>query len=240
MRFGLSLARGIAAVLVGGAIAAACSAGAGGKSGSGGNNGTGAKNGTGGSLVIGMSGSGGSTLLGGGTGGTDGNPMLTTCSKTADCDKSSVCVLTPKGGLCSPNGGPCTATGNECVNDTYCCLAVDGCMIEGVTDPVCVENATHPVNDMCKNSTTVSLFSPDPQCEWTGPDAGDPYMDSIHVLTTPLVANLPTESGTAAEIVIVTSNGAEDASQGGHIRILNGQTCKQIEVIQSGPPIRDA
>jgi hypothetical protein len=238
MRFGFNVARGIGAILVSAAVAAACSAGGGGKNGPGGT-GTGASSNTGGSPVINTGGTIG-TIVGGGSGGSDGNPMLVTCSKTSDCDKSSVCVLTPSGGLCSPNGGTCTAAGNECVNDTYCCLSIDGCMIEGVTEPTCVSNATHPVNEMCKNSATVGLFSPDLQCEWTAPEAGDPFPTSIHVLTTPLVANLPTESGTAGEIVIVTSDGGADATLGGRIRILNGQTCKQIEVISAGMPVRDA
>jgi hypothetical protein len=239
MRFGLSLARGFAAVLVSGAVVAACSAAGGGKDGPGGKSGGGANNGTGGSLII--PGEGGGT--GGSIGVNDpmtGNPILTTCMKTADCTPGDVCVLTAMGGFCSPNGGTCTADGNECVNDSYCCMPIDGCMIEGISEPTCVSNATRPVNEMCKNSATVSLFSPDMQCSWTGPTAGDPFMDMIHVLTTPLVGNLPTESGTAAEIVIVTSNGTADASAGGRIRILNGQTCAQIEVIQAGPAIRDA
>ena len=223
-----------------GVVAAACSAGGGGKNGGGtGATGTGATTSSGGSPIIGVAGSIGNPLIGG-SAGSDGNPALTTCTKTSECDASSVCVLTPSGGLCSPNGGACTPAGNECVNDSYCCLPIDGCMIEGVTEPTCVSNATHPVNDSCKNSATVGLFSPDLQCEWTKPEAGDPYPTSIHVLTTPLVANLPTESGTAGEIVIVTSDGGADATMGGRIRILNGQTCKQIEVISAGNPVRDA
>lgn len=238
MRFGFNAARGIGAILVSGAVAAACSAGGGGKNGPG-ETGTGASNSTGGSPMIGVGGTN-PIITGGGSAGSDGNPVLVDCTKTSDCDKSSVCVLTPSGGKCSPNGGPCTAEGNECVNDTYCCLPIDGCMIEGVTEPTCVSNATHPVNDMCKNSATVGLFSPDLQCEWTKPEVGDPYPTSIHVLSTPLVANLPTESGTAGEIVIVTSDGGADATLGGRIRILNGQTCQQIEVISAGMPVRDA
>ena len=227
-----------------GAIVAACSAGGGSKNGGIGANGTGAKTGAGG-LVIGTGGGGVNGiggLNGGGSGGGNGNPILTTCTKSADCDTNFVCVLDAKGsGQCSENGGACTPTGTECINDTYCCLAEDGCMIEGVTAPTCVSNATRPVNELCKNSTTVSQFSPDLQCSWTGPEAGDPYMDMRQVLTTPLVANLPTESGTAGEIVIVTRGpGGDVGSPGGRIRILNGQTCKQIEVIQAGPTILDA
>jgi hypothetical protein len=232
MRFGFNAARGIGAILACGAVAAACSAGGGGKNGPGGT-GSGASGSTGGSPVIGSVSGTGPNINGGGSAGSDGNPVLVDCSKTSDCDEASVCVLTPDGGKCSPHGGPCTAGGNECVNDTYCCLPIDGCMIEGVTEPTCVSNATHPVNEMCKSSATVGLFSPDLQCEWTKPEVGDPYPTSIHVLSTPLVANLPTESGTAGEIVIVTSDGGADATLGGRIRILNGQTCQQIEVISA-------
>ena len=226
--------------MVSSAVAAACSAGGGSKNGGTGSGATGTGAGhTGGSPVIGVGGNMG-PINTGGSAGSDGNPPLVDCTKTADCDKDSVCVLTPMGGKCSPNGGACTADGNECVNDTYCCLPLDGCMIEGVNEGTCVTNATRPVNTECKNSATVGLFSPDLQCEWTKPEAGDPYPTSIHVLTTPLVANLPTASGTAGEIVIVTSDGGADATLGGRIRILNGQTCQQIEVISAGSPVRDA
>ncbi len=225
-----------------GALIAACSAGGGNKGaggGKGGSSSTGSKSGMGGSLIIDLpgGGSGGSVMVNPG----DGNPVLTTCTKTSDCT-DGVCVLTEMGGLCSPNGGACTTEDakTKCVNDTFCCLPVDGCMIEGVTEGTCVSNAARPVNTMCKNTATVGLFSPDLQCEWTKPDANDPYPASIHVLTTPLVANLPTESGTAGEIIIVTSDGAADATAGGRIRILNGQTCQQIEVISAGDPVRDA
>lgn len=228
-------------MFVSGCIVAACSAGgAGSKTGGGNNHGTAANagNGSGGDLVIPGGGSS-STVNISGSGGTDGNPPLANCTKTSECDTDYVCVLSAPGGkgVCSPNGGACTPTGNECVNDTFCCVATEGCMIEGVSTPTCVSNATQPPNEMCKTSATVSQFSPDLQCSWRGPEAGDPFMDSINVLTTPLVANLPTESGTAAEIIFVSSTSGES---GGHIRIINGQTCKQIEVIQDGGLILDA
>jgi hypothetical protein len=231
-------------MFVSGCIVAACSASGSGSKTGGGNNGSAASagNGSGGDLVFPGGGSSSTVNISGG-GGTDGNPVLANCTKTTECDTNYVCVLSAPGGkgVCSPNGGACTPTGNECVNDTFCCIASDGCMIEGVSAPTCVSNATQPPNEQCKNSATVSQFSPDLQCSWNGPEAGDPYMTLNQVLTTPLVANLPTESGTAAEIIIVTRGPGGDAgSEGGRIRILNGQTCKQIEVIQAGPTILDA
>jgi hypothetical protein len=80
------------------------------------------------------------------------------------------------------------------------------------------------------------------QCEWKAPPAGDPYPDRKHVLTTPLVADLPNDSGAAAEIVIVASNdstGGGGSATSAVIRILNGQTCAQDEVIADSLGVRD-
>lgn len=240
MRFGLSLLRGLAAISICSAVAGACSAGGDGSGGKGPNGGNTAGNASGGSIPVLDGVTGGSAVIDPGTGGTTGNPTLNKCTKTTECGTGEVCVLTPNGGLCSPNGGDCSDPNTKCQNDTFCCAPTDGCNIDGVSTPTCVSNIARPVNEMCLTSASVGKFSPDLQCAWRGPEAGDPFMDSVHVLTTPLVANLPTESGTAGEIIIITSNGEADASAGGHIRILNGQTCKQIEVIQAGGLIRDA
>jgi hypothetical protein len=91
-----------------------------------------------------------------------------------------------------------------------------------------------------------SVFSPAVQCEWTGPTTSDPFPDSPNVLTTPLVADLPNDSGAAAEIVVVSYNGNDGfvnpvyaPGKYGVIRILNGQTC-QLEETVSDPhyPLR--
>jgi len=75
MRFGLNVARGLAAVLLSGAVVAACSAGAGGKNDGGGNRGAGANAGSGGIHL--------------GTGGGNGGSA----------------VINPGGGTCEANGG---------------------------------------------------------------------------------------------------------------------------------------
>jgi hypothetical protein len=93
------------------------------------------------------------------------------------------------------------------------------------------------VNELCLGDITIGLFQADVQCEWTGPPEGDPFPDHVQVLTTPLVADLPFDSGVAKEIVIVTYNGLDggaaaaegtDPARFGVIRILNGQTCEQL------------
>src|SRR5262249_4915950 len=64
------------------------------------------------------------------------------------------------------------------------------------------------------------------------------------VLTSPLIADLPNDSGPAAEIIVVTSDSTVGATEGdgtgGIIRILNGQTCELEETILAGPRVRDA
>jgi hypothetical protein len=89
----------------------------------------------------------------------------------------------------------------------------------------------------------VGVFAPAIKCEWKGPSATDPVPDSRHVLASPLIANLPNDSGTAAEIIAVTSNGDTGASSSasyGVIRILNGQTCQLLETIDLPEHLRDA
>src|SRR5262249_8498242 len=104
--------------------------------------------------------------------------------------------------------------------------------------------------------------APSLQCQWKGPQPGDPFPSHNRVMATPLVADLPNDSGAAAEIIIVTSDESAGAARGdvvldprinpmtgqpvdprnnqpargGAIRIWNGQTGEQLEVISTGPP----
>ena len=230
-------------VLIALGLAVACSAGGGkGKSGPASNNGNG--------------GAGNDTAIGGGfmlsTGGTSLNPgggsgglapvVLKECSAAAPCTNAGdICVTTDKGGLCSPKGPACT-TDMQCMNDTYCCSGT--CRVDGAADGVCVLFDTKPQNNACTTAIKQGVFAPNLQCKWTGPTADDPFKNHSQVLTTPLVADLPNESGTAAEIIFVSSDSQAGArlgdGTGGRIRILNGQNCVQEEVIKVGPAVRDA
>jgi len=111
-------------------------------------------------------------------------------------------------------------------------------------DPAtCISYGTGPrgdLNELCLGDITIGLFQADVQCQWTGPPPGDPFPNHIQVLTTPLVADLPFDSGVAKEIVIVTYNGFDGGNPAGAgtdpaffgvIRILNGQTCEQIATL---------
>jgi len=166
------------------------------------------------------------------TGDTGGQ----SCTASADCPEDQACAA----GECVATDGPCR-TDADCSGDTYCCA--EGCLPEGEEGGVCIPYGEGPggvVNEECLGDVVIGLFEPDLQCEWTAPPAGDPFPDHVNVLTTPLVAQLPYDSGTAGEIVLVTYNcfdGGNDAGWGespacyGVIRILNGQTCAQLDTI---------
>jgi hypothetical protein len=171
------------------------------------------------------------TTGGGGQGGED-----SPCSASAECMEGLVCA----GGNCVPGEGGCTSD-DECTGDTYCCQA--GCLPEGETGGVCIPFGKGPkgnVNDECIGDVSIGLFEPSVQCEWTAPPNGDPYPEHKNVLTTPLIFDLPNDSGAAAEMIIVAYNytdgggpagWGEDPNYYGVLRILNGTDCSQLETV---------
>jgi hypothetical protein len=173
-------------------------------------------------------GTGGAGGGGAGSGfGGSGGVTAMTCDPSLPCPKDQACVKTDQGGICEPKGSPCT-TNEDCTDDTFCCMA--DCRADGATDAVCVPfGAGKPVDLNCKGDVAVGVFSPSVQCEWRGPKESDPEPGHRRVLTSPLIADLPNDSGPAAEIIVVTSDSQQGATDGdgtgGIIRILNGQTC---------------
>jgi len=213
--------------------------------GAGGNSGQSVGTGPGG---ITTTGAGGSIVVGGsGAGGGDGG--LKPCQQASDCRMNELCV----DGTCRPIGNGCTSD-LDCPGDQRCCGA--GCRTDGKTDGVCVPN--DGVDKTCKkDQVSIGVFAPSLQCQWKGPQPGDPFPSHSRVMATPLVADLPNDSGAAAEIIIVTSDESSGAgrgdvvldprgpsvdprygmpARGGVIRILNGQNCEQLEVISTGTP----
>jgi hypothetical protein len=168
----------------------------------------------------------------GGGQGDEGDP----CSASAGCSDGLVCAA----GVCVPGTGACSSD-DECSGDTYCCAG--GCLPDGEPGGVCIPFGTGPkgdVNDECVGDVAIGLFEPSVQCEWTAPPMGDPYPDHINVLTTPLIFDLPNDSGAAAEMVLVSYNytdGGAPAGWGespayfGVLRILSGTDCSQLESI---------
>ena len=167
------------------------------------------------------------------------------CDSVAPCAADLVCAA----GVCTTPEGPCTSD-SDCQGDTYCCT--DGCEPMGLCIPY-GEGPRGDQDDTCQVEIVPGLFDAAVQCEWSGPPEGDAFPGHVQVLTTPLVADLPNDSGAASEIVVVSYNytdGGSAAAAGsnpayfGVIRILNGQTCEQLEsiddpanrVIASSPP----
>jgi len=191
----------------------------GGSSASGGN---GASGGT-----VNLGGNGATNVGGLGNGGQPPIPMVA-CAGDMPCADGEICA----GGFCAPDLGPCSDD-DDCDGDSYCCG--EGCRDDG-GEPVCIPYGYGPrgtLNPECKGEPPeIGVFSPSVQCEWLGPGADDPYPDSKYVLSTPLVADLPNDSGAAAEIVVITYAGTDGSSSApGVIRILNGQTCALLESI---------
>ncbi|MCA9580152.1 MAG: hypothetical protein KC416_00065, partial [Myxococcales bacterium] len=158
---------------------------------------------------------------------------------SGDCLTDLACAA----GTCVPTDGPCTDD-TDCGGDTYCCG--DDCLPPGETQSVCIPYGQGPrgdVNDMCLGEVTIGVFAPSTQCSFTDPPMGDPFPDHKNILTTPLVADTPFDSGAAVEILIVAYNGDDGGSQAavgssagkfGVVRILNGQTCAQHQALRDG------
>jgi hypothetical protein len=187
--------------------------------------------------MLGTGGAGG----GFGTGGT-GVSGAVACDGARPCPQDQACVKTDQGGICEPKGSPCQSN-EDCTDDTFCCMA--DCRADGAPDSVCVPfGAQKPVDPNCKGDVAIGVFAPSVQCEWHGPQESDPEPNHRHVLTSPLIADLPNDSGAAAEIIVVTSDSLQGATEGdgtgGILRILNGQTCELEETITVGPRVRDA
>ena len=168
--------------------------------------------------------------------GSTGEPAQA-CEASSDCPEGEICAA----GLCVEHDGPCEDDG-DCTGDTYCCDEED-CLPEGEEGGYCIPYGEGPrgdTNPECTQDVVIGLFEPSIQCEWTTPDAGDPFPNHANVLTTPLVAQLPHDSDHAGEIVIVTYNSTDGGGAAGYgqdptlfgvIRILNGETCEVLETI---------
>lgn len=182
-------------------------------------------------------GSGNATFGGdGNTGGMAPLPPHTMCSADVSCGADLTCVK-GKGepDHCAPTGKAC-AMDADCGGDSYCCA--EGCLF-AAGDPVCIPYGYGPrgnVNAECKGEgAPPGVFAPSVQCEWKVQPA-DAHPTFGLVLATPMVADLPNDSGPSAEIVFASYDGPPhgdgSVSTPGVIRIINGQTCELKETIE--------
>ncbi len=226
--------------LAAGVVLVACSAGNGGgdRDGQGASSSKGGNQGLGG---LGFAGTGGSIGLGANaTGGGAPLPPHTTCTEDMPCGADQICVNGDgEPDHCAPAGDACTMD-SDCGGDRYCCA--EGCLaVAG--EPICIPYGYGPrgnVNEACKGAgEPPGVFAPSVQCEWkVGPD--DAHPSSGLVLATPMVADLPNDSGASAEIVFVSFaalDGDGSVSTPGVIRIISGQTCELKETVEASSGI---
>ncbi len=123
-----------------------------------------------------------------GSGGSTSGSVA--CDAAKGCPQDQICVKTMKGGICEPKGSPCS-TNNDCKDDTFCCSGT--CRVDGAAGGVCVPFGDQkPVDETCT----------------------DPLPTHKRVLTSPLIADLPNDSGAAAEIIVVSSDSGSGAIEG--------------------------
>ncbi len=197
--------------------------------------------GTGG-IILNMSGTGGGIGIGGSgnMGGMAPLPPHTACTADTPCGTGLACV---KGAgepdHCAPVGMTCTMD-NDCGGDRYCCAA-DCLTVAGGS--VCIPYGYGPrgnLNAECKGAgEPPGVFAPSTQCEWKVQPT-DPHPTSGLVLSTPMVADMPNDSGASAEIVFASfaaGDGDGSVSTPGIIRIISGQTCELKETIEASSGI---
>ena len=147
-------------------------------------------------------------------------------SGTVDCD-DACCSLGEacRYDTCVPDPAPCV-TDDDCSDDSWC------------DDGECTPYGLGPrgdFNDDCLLTIEPGLFSPALQCAWEGPAEGDPIPDYIRVLSTPVVAVLEDSPDDLRPSIIFNAAGPGVGTCSmyvGAIRIIDGRTCEQIDVIE--------
>ncbi len=135
---------------------------------------------------------------------------------TMGCPAGQVCIDQ----VCLPDHGPCTSN-DDCRNDSRCATPLHRCVpyATGATDPACTREIRPGV------------FAPAVQCRFSEAPAGDAFPEHLHVLSTPMVADLRVyrdpDTPARPSIIAVFDDGADGSSElpTGLIRILDGRTC---------------
>lgn len=213
------------------ALGVACAAGKGGKNvgderdGRAGNNGSAGLN-----ISVGAAGTSGA----GGTSSTVTEEPVYDCNQNEDCCPQDPTCTSAEQYVCTTVGkcgkvkGSCSSP-DDCQSDTYCCDAT--CRKDGAMAAVCLPNNVPPGIACSGGVPVVGQFSPALQCSWKA-EAGD--ANGSFVLASPLVADLPNDSGAAAEIVFATfstADGDGSVSTPGTLRIISGQDCHLLETV---------
>ncbi len=140
--------------------------------------------------------------------------FTTECRATRDCNGGRLCRME----RCVDPSADCSAT-LGCPNDARC----DGAR--------CVPWTGTQTDPTCTVDPRPGVFAPAVQCQFDVAPAGDAYPEHLHVLSTPMVADLhvyhPASQGVRPSMVVVFDDGVDGGSElpTGLIRILDGRTC---------------
>lgn len=146
------------------------------------------------------------------------------CVTSSQCD-GGLCVM----GTCARDNGPC-ATNNDCPNDSAC-------------DPAlrrCIPHRPNARDESCTRDVRPGVFAPAVQCRFSEAPPGDPFPEHLHVLSTPMVADLRVyraspDDPARPSIIAVFDDGMDGGAElpTGVIRILDGRTCAQQAVLSA-------
>jgi hypothetical protein len=149
----------------------------------------------------------------------------------------------PDAGCIAPHivcGSDCCAATERCWNGTTCipdlgeCTTSDGCWSDSRCEGgICVPwdiPAVETHDEACTHAIDIESIEPDVQCRWTGPPAGDPYPNHVHVMATPVVVDFDFDMDPATlrpSIVFTSFPTTGNYSQPGALRVIDGATCAQ-------------
>jgi hypothetical protein len=136
------------------------------------------------------------------------------CRATSDCTGGRLCRL------------------DRCVEPTTACSATLGCPNDARCEGGrCVPFGATQTDPACTVDPRPGVFAPAVQCQFDEAPAGDAYPEHLHVLSTPMVADLrvyhPASAGVRPSLVVVFDDGSDGGSEepSGLIRVLDGRTC---------------
>lgn len=160
--------------------------------------------------------------------------VSTACSADRPCATGQACL----DGRCVTDHGGCTSN-NDCPEDSRCVMPLGRCV---PWDPGGVDMT-------CTRDVRPGIFAPSVQCRFSEAPMGDPFPAHVHVLPTPMVADLKVyrapDDPVRPSIVAVFDDGVDGSSEEptGLLRVLDGRTCalqdnlSEQMVSHSSPPV---
>ena len=141
-----------------------------------------------------------------------------TCGKGGDCGPGLACRYEH----CVPDPSACK-NGNDCIQDSYC-DEHDECIPFGI--PADVDH-----DESCRVDITVDSLSPQVQCRWEGPPAGDLNPTNIQAMATPVVVDFDFDENpdTLHPSIVFPTFPATGTKyhEPGTLRVVDGNDCTQ-------------